>query len=112
MRAHWRLIFTSVAAAALLFAAVATAGVRNGSHAGAQGQTQQLIVGNLLELTGVAAFLGPPFEKAGVVGQKAVTDAITKAKIPLAVKVIDADTQADAQAAVLAARSLVSKGAT
>ena len=91
---------------------MATAGVRNGSHAGAQGQTQQLIVGNLLELTGVAAFLGPPFEKAGVVGQKAVTDAITKAKIPLSVKVIDADTQADAQAAVLAARSLVSKGAT
>jgi ABC-type branched-subunit amino acid transport system substrate-binding protein len=112
VKAQWRLILASATAVALLLAAVATAGVRNGSHAGSQGQTQQLVIGNLLELTGVAAFLGPPFEKAGEVGQKAVTDAIAKAKIPLSVKVAAADTQADAQAAVLAARSLVNKGAT
>ena len=89
MKAQWRLIFASVAAMALLLAAVATASVRRGSNAKTQGQTQQLVVGNLLELTGVAAFLGPPFEKAGLVGQKAVSDAITKANIPLSVKVIE-----------------------
>ena len=112
MKAQWRLIFALATATALLIAAVATASVNSGSNAKTQGQTHQLVVGNLLELTGVAAFLGPPFEKAGLVGQKAVTDAITKANIPLSVKVISADTQADAQAAVLAARSLADKGAS
>ena len=112
MKAQWRLIAVGVAVAGLMLAAVATASVRSGSRSATAGQTQQLVVGNLLELTGVAAFLGPPFEKAGVVGQKAVADAVAKAKIPLSVKVVNADTQADAQAAVLAARSLVNKGAT
>jgi branched-chain amino acid transport system substrate-binding protein len=94
---------------AVVLAAVGTAGSRPST---ATAQPVNLTVGNLLELTGVAAFLGPPFEKAGVVGENAVNAAVAKAGIPFHVKVAAADTQADAQAALLAARSLVDKGAS
>ena len=99
------------ALAVLAIAAVAASGTASSRSSTTQ-QTVKLTVGNLLELTGVAAFLGPPFEKAGVVGENAVRAAATKAGIPLQIEVEAADTQADAQAALLAARSLVNKGAS
>jgi branched-chain amino acid transport system substrate-binding protein len=113
VKALSRLTVTAVVVAAVLVTAVGTAATRSGSSSAASAQTQKLVVGNLLELTGVAAFLGPPFEKAGRVGQNAVSAAVAKAGIPLRLRVVAADTQADAQAALLAARSLVvNKGAS
>jgi branched-chain amino acid transport system substrate-binding protein len=112
VKALIRLSVTALAVAAAVVAVVGTAAGRGERTSAPGAETQQLTVGNLLELTGVAAFLGPPFEKAGTVGQNAVNAALGKAKVPLTVKVAAADTQADAQAALLAARSLFNKGAT
>lgn len=105
-----RTVITIAIAVLIGVAGTATAGGTHSSKTAAP--NMNLVVGNLLELTGVASFLGPPFERAGVVGQNAVNAALTKAGLPMQVKVIPADTQADAQAALLAARSLADRGAS
>ena len=106
----------TLAAAALAVIVVAgstTASVASTVGKGSAGQRNvKLTVGNLAELTGVAAFLGPPFVQAGNTATKMINAAAANGKVPLRVNSVVADTQADPSAALLAARSAVAKGST
>ena len=106
--------FFLVLIALIVFAeiAVASGSTANNRSTKRVSPTLNLTVGNLLELTGVASFLGPPFEQAGNTATTVINRAAAAAGIPLRVKSVTADTQADPQAALLAARSEVNKGAS
>ena len=90
----------------------ATAGLASTTSKGSSKANLQLTVGNLVELTGVAAFLGPPFVQAGNTATTMINRAAALGKVPFRVKSVVGDTQGDPQAALLAARSAVDKGAT
>jgi branched-chain amino acid transport system substrate-binding protein len=91
-------------------AGLSTAG--NAATRSRQATNLRLTVGNLVELTGVAAFLGPPFVQAGNVATTTLNRAAARSGVPMRVATTVADTQGDPQAALLAARSAVDKGAT
>jgi ABC-type branched-subunit amino acid transport system substrate-binding protein len=99
----------AVTAALVLVALAAWGGssARSGTAA-----NLKLTIGNLLELTGPGSFLGPPTQKAGNVATTAINRATKKGGVPLSVATVSADTQGDPQAALLAARSLIDKGAS
>ena len=105
-------------AVALLIVAIAagsaSASLASDSNSGSSGANAdvQLTVGNLVELTGVAAFLGPPFVQAGNTAMTIDQPGSFARKGASSVKTVTADTQGDPQAALLAARSAVDRGST
>ena len=102
----------AAAVAVIVVAGSTTASVASTLNKGSTRQNVKLTVGNLAELTGVAAFLGPPFVQAGNTATKTINAAAAAGRVPLRVNTVVADTQADPSAALLAARSTVAKGST
>ena len=113
MRRLFRRKTLAAAIAVIVVAGSTTASVASTVSKGSAGQSNvKLTVGNLAELTGVAAFLGPPFVQAGNTATKMINAAAAAGRVPLRVNTVVADTQADPSAALLAARSAVDKGST
>lgn len=77
----------------------------------AQADTLDLTIGGLLESTGPLSELGPTAEKAGNLAASVATKAAKDAGFDAVVTFAGADSQGDPQAAQLAARTLVDKGA-
>ena len=65
----------AAAFAVIVVAGSTTASVASTLNKGSTRQNVKLTVGNLAELTGVAAFLGPPFVQAGNTATKTINAA-------------------------------------
>jgi ABC-type branched-subunit amino acid transport system substrate-binding protein len=72
----------------------------------------ELTIGSLVALTGPFATYGPPLDKAANLAADVANEAAAKAGADITVTVESADTESDPQAAVSAARKLVSEGAS
>jgi branched-chain amino acid transport system substrate-binding protein len=71
-----------------------------------------LVIGDLLPLSGDLADFGPPWEKSANLAVDEIRAAIDEVGADQTVEVIHEDTQTDPQAAVSAARKVVGQGAT
>lgn len=71
-----------------------------------------LVIGDLVPLTGDLSQFGPPGRKAANVASEQIRDAIREVGTDIQVRVRHADTETNPQAAVSAARKLVADGAS
>jgi ABC-type branched-subunit amino acid transport system substrate-binding protein len=102
---------------ALIVALVLSFGVAacgdDDEEAGGGGSDQlDLVIGNLVPLTGDLAPYGPAGQKAGELAAAEISSAITKAGVDQTVELVTEDGASDDQGGVQAARKLIADGAT
>ncbi len=119
MYAHtrpWRLLAVGATAAVLGFAGCGgddegdggtTAGGGDGATAGVE-----MTIGDLVPLTGDISPFGPPGRKSAELAVEQIRTAAREAGVSTSLTIEHADTETSAQAAVQAARQLISGGAT
>jgi branched-chain amino acid transport system substrate-binding protein len=108
-----RAAFALATLALLALGVAACGGSKNNASGGAKNASLTLTIGEVVPLTGDLAPFGPPGEKAGRLAVAQVNKALAADGLgsKVKVKVAAADEQTDPQAAVSAARKLVSDGA-
>lgn len=111
-----RLVLPVFAVLALSFGLVACGGDDEGDGTTAEitgGETQlDLVIGDLVPLTGDLSDFGPPGQKAADLAVDQINAAIEESGVDHTVEIVHEDTQTDPQASVQAARKVVGDGAT
>jgi ABC-type branched-subunit amino acid transport system substrate-binding protein len=108
------LVLAAIAAAVVLALGLAACGDDDDDEAtdGAAAAQLDLVVGDLVPLTGDLSDFGPPGRKAADLAAQVINDAAREAGVNHSVEVVHEDTQTDEAAAVSAARKVIADGAT
>lgn len=104
-------VATTVTAFALAFGVVACGDDDNETAGGGAGQLD-LVIGNLVPLTGNLSLYGPAGQKAGELAAQEIDAAIAKAGVDQTVELVTENGGSSNQGGVQAARELIADGAT
>lgn len=113
MRARWWAVFSCLLIGLALGVSACGDDEEGEGEAPAGGEAQlDLVIGDLLPLTGDLADFGPPGRKAADLAVEEIESAIQEAGVDHTVEVVHEDTQTNPQASVSAARSVTGDDAT